>query len=272
MKLIFLVSSFAVFSAAAQVGLAEGISAEISWQHRILADAIALYEPLARSQGQKLVVEEDPAGPLVVASANVTFTEHKVSIQRGMIQSPRLTADALRMTICHELGHIYGGAPRRYAPQDWDEGPVAEDGLSVMSAEGQADYYAAMVCFRRMVAGQDHQQILAKTKIPAEVTEKCGKSWGEDRENNQVCQRSMIAALDFLNMVKEFSISFSTPDVSVASKLDRGSYPMRQCRLDTFVAGSLCRDSHGLQLDKADPTKSECTQAEAKRPLCWYPL
>jgi hypothetical protein len=111
---------------------------------QIISDARALYEPFAKSKTPErpLIIEVDQIGTSVVGSAEINFTNSKVVLQKALVNSPRLTPDALRLTICHKLGHIFGGAPRRYVPEMWP-GPVADDGLSVMSGEGQADYYAA---------------------------------------------------------------------------------------------------------------------------------
>ena len=242
----------------------------ISWQDQILTDVRALYEPYAKTESKTLVLRVGGDEKSLSASAVPIDGGAEVVLEKGVMDSPRLTPDSLRLTLCHELGHIFGGAPRRYNPVDWD-GPAAEDGMSVMSAEGQADYYAAMVCFRQLIRGQDHQQVLATAKVPPEVKETCEKAWGDDLEGSLICQRTLVGAFSFLNFVMDFRISFSTPDTSIPEKLDRGSYPLRQCRLDTFVAGARCNEKHDLQLDFMDPAKSECAQTEAQRPRCWYP-
>jgi hypothetical protein len=87
--------------------------------------------------------------------------------------------------------------------------------------------------------------------IPREVKEHCEKNWVDDAEGSLICQRTLVGALSFLNLVMTFPISFSTPDPSRPEKLDRGSYPLRQCRLDTFVAGAACRAA-GIRAKECD--------------------
>lgn len=238
------------------------------WQNQIVKDVEKLYRPLAASEGLKLTIEEDTQGSLAVASAENDGVHASVIVQSGMFRSPRLTPDALRLIICHELGHIFGGAPRRHVPPDWT-GAIAADGLSLMSAEGQADYYASMICFPRLVQGQNHAEVLKKENVDEATKKLCAQKNSE--EEILICQRTAAGALAFLNLVKDFGISIATPDTSVATKLDRDTYPFRQCRLDTFMAGALCQSRRGLRLDALDPVQSGCESAQGQRPACWYP-
>lgn len=173
------------------------------WQEDILNDARAVYSPRSFSTFKKklyIVVTDNLS---VSGSADHGYQEIRVEIYRGALATERLTPDALRMLICHELGHIFGGAPRKNIPYEW-EGHIGDDGFSLLSAEGQADYYAGSTCFRELVRNASSKRI-----------EKAG--------------------LDFLNLVKVFPISVNTPDPFITPDLIRDSYPSRQCRLDTIV-------------------------------------
>lgn len=168
------------------------------WKEDIIQEARKAYHPLDIT-----VVKNDS----VAASAYYGFDGQRVEVYTGLLKSSRLTADALRMTICHEIGHLAGGVPRKNVPMDW-EGPIDENGMSFLSSEGQADYYAGMECFKKI------------TK--------------DDSSVDRISQ----AGLKFLNLVYDFPISIETPDLSVTPELIRDSYPGRQCRLDTIVAGA----------------------------------
>jgi hypothetical protein len=181
-------------------------AASASPLERIIQDARTVYAPLAQKTFRKplhIIVTENNS---VSASADHGYEELKVEINSGLLKSPRLTADALRMVICHELGHLFGGDPKRNIPVEWD-GPIGDDGMSLLSAEGQADYYAGKTCFRLITKGQIN----------------------EDRISE--------AGLKFLTLVMDFPISISTPDQTISPVLIRDSYPGRQCRLDTIVLG-----------------------------------
>lgn len=241
-----------------------------SWQTQIVEDAARLYEPAAQANRVALQFLTPMDRTNLVASAENDGVTAKVQIDGGVFLSSRLTADSLRITICHELGHIFGGSPRRNVPPEWD-GATAEDGMSLMSAEGEADYYATLVCFRQMVEGQDHKAALADRTVPAVTKAKCERSWGTDTEEALLCERTALASLDFLNFVTNFPISLEKTAPEVADQPIIDQYPTRQCRLDTLVAGSLCRTVYPKQLDRNQAASSDCPQIEARRPACWYP-
>jgi hypothetical protein len=185
-----------LFFIFALLSLITNVSA--GWQEDIIHEANIKYFPAI------ITIKENPA---VAASADYGFNELKVELYTGLLKSPRMTPDALRMTICHELGHLYGGHPRKNAPMEW-EGPRDENGMSFLSAEGQADYFAGLECFRKITS--------------------------EDVKTDRIAK----AGFEFLTLVFPFPISIETPDLSVSPFLIRDSYPARQCRLDTIIAGA----------------------------------
>lgn len=240
------------------------------WQPQILADAGRLYAPVATAEHLTMNFNALTDLTHLAASAENDGVHARVTIDGGMLASPRLTADSLRITVCHELGHIFGGAPRRNVPLDWD-GAMAQDGRSLMSAEGEADYYATLVCFRKMVEGQNHQAELAGKIIPAATKSKCEAAWGANSNEALVCQRAALASLDFLNFIRDFDIGLDRHSDETPATPILDQYPSRQCRLDTFVAGALCRTNFPMQLDRRNASVSECPQSEARRPACWFP-
>jgi hypothetical protein len=246
------------------------VYAQPVWQPQIVADTVRLYEPVARAQRLAFDFQIPLDQMDLVASAHNDGVTAIVRIDGGVLASPRLTPDSLRITVCHELGHIFGGATRRNVPLEWD-GARAADGKSLLSAEGQADYYATLVCFRKMVEGQDHRAALEGRVVPAVAKAKCERSWGADSEEALVCERAFVGSLDFLNFVKDFPIALEASAPEIAEEPIIDMYPSRQCRLDTLVAGALCRSRFPLQLDRDRPGSSDCPQLEARRPSCWCP-
>ena len=171
------------------------------------------------------------------------------------------------MIVCHELGHLFGGAPRRNVPLEWD-GPIAHDGLSHLSSEGQADYYTSLVCFRKMleVASAespvvDYKRVGPKLKLQAGYK-------GAELKN---CLRAGLAGEDFLKLTFEFPVLCEKEDTSVTDRLIRDSYPGRQCRLDTIVSGALCPDKLPTALDFDNMANTTCRKQQALRPQCWFP-
>lgn len=230
------------------------------WKTKIIEDAKSIYTPVSISTFQIPILFRESDDDSVGASAEHNAESLSVVINSGLLKSQRLTPDGLRMILCHELGHLFGGAPRRNIPMEW-EGPVAHDGMSFMSSEGQADYYAGLVCFRTMLqmkeAGEPSPDM---SRVGPKLREKCF--------GNETCMRAGLAGEDFLKLVFEFPISCEKEDTSVTPVLIRDSYPGRQCRLDTIVRGNLCSEEKPLVLDFNQSSVNSCS--ESPRPECWY--
>lgn len=230
--------------------------------------AQALYAPLLKPE-ESLRIEINPSRDESVAgsAARDTLASFRVTFDSGFVKSPRLTADAYRFALCHELGHLFGGTPHRHAPFEWD-GLLGDDGRMLLSGEGQADYYASRACFRQLVSGENHAKALAGRKVPAPLRKACEGAWGKG-DGALICLRTALGGYDFLRLVADFKISFDTKDSSVAPQtLD--TYPDRQCRLDTALEGALCRDPSPLRLDGKDISSFGCRQGPGARPACWF--
>ncbi|MEN0059362.1 MAG: hypothetical protein AAGB31_11055 [Bdellovibrio sp.] len=216
-------------------------SPEIS---EVFTAAKSFFLPLAQSQNGTFRIEIDHDRETSSAGAyRPTETDFQITVDKGVLTNPRTTLDSLRMMICHEGGHLFGGFPFMPAPPEW-EGPVNEQGLSLFSAEGQADYYAPYTCFAKLIQGTPAPQL----QLPMGVVQQCDRKWGSDSESSQSCQRAAQAAYDFLRLTWDFPISFETLDTSQVEATNNSTYPNRQCRLDTFLAGAL----------------------QEPRPSCWF--
>ena len=231
------------------------------WQKPILERMEFMYAVEAQKSFQKKLSFKIVDDQSVAASAEHNSDHLLVKINTGLLNSKRLTPDLFRMILCHELGHLFGGAPRRNIPMEW-EGPVAPDGKSFMSSEGQSDYYAAIACFKKVATAQD-TDATPLTRASKKLKEKCA--------GKEMCQRIALASLDFLNLVTDFPISLDKTDTDVATELVRDSYPSRQCRLDTMVNAAVCSDSLPLTFDFNDQSLHGCKDAKGSRPRCWYP-
>lgn len=230
-----------------------------------------IYQPVAKQAGGELFIKFRRESTLAVASAFADGKNFWVTIDGGFYRSPRQTRDGLIFGICHELGHLFGGAPRGPTPFDYD-GPIAHDGQSLMSSEGQSDYYAGLICFRELAAGEDHLESLKGRNIPDRVIQECDRVWGSNSDSARICYRTALAAFDFLNLVRDFPISFDRPDTSKVERTNYYSYPSRQCRLDTALAGALCRKKLRKRLDSDDPLADGCMGGAGARPACWFQL
>lgn len=200
------------------------------------------------------------ASSLASASAHRDFAgRYIVRVETALLEQPKMTDDVLTLILCHELGHLFGGSPLRPVPEGWD-GPVGPNGESLFSAEGQADYYASRVCFRKL-AGPSARKVPAPSPRVKAI---CEKEWGMDVVGIELCERTAVAALAFLTLNFEFPISFETPDQTVADRTLVAEYPLRQCRLDTFVSAAGVRAERGLDLRilPAEPRES--------RLPCWF--
>lgn len=240
-------------------------SAQVSSEEvaKLVEQLHLLYQPVVQSEGARFVIETKPESESVVASADRPDVKtYQLSVHGGMIRSSRVNLDGLRMALCHEIGHLFGGPPLREAPFDW-EGPRDPSGFSLLSGEGQSDFYAALVCFRRLVAGEDHRVALQGRPPSPRLQSLCEAGFPGDVTSQRLCLRSAWAGFQMLNMVADFPISFDSPDLTPTPRTLHGLYPSRQCRLDIFAEASACRN--GFPLDLRGINLDSCP-----RQSCWY--
>lgn len=122
----------------------------------------------------------------------------------GTTRVEGMTLDAYAALVCHELGHIIGGAPyQTFNGAEWS------------SSEGQSDFFAASVCLPKYFL----QQNIPMSKIKA-LVEKAGYElfnalgpYGSQKE---------------LPLERHIPLSFQTPETLF------NSYPSLQCRYETF--------------------------------------
>tara|TARA_R110000868_G_scaffold68518_7_gene202576 strand:- start:14268 stop:14930 length:663 start_codon:yes stop_codon:yes gene_type:complete len=135
-------------------------------------------------------------------NAFATFSDDNEALilaNNGLLAHSQMNVKLLDLFLCHELGHLLGGAPkiiRRNGKTSWS------------SVEGQSDYYASSVCM----------PILGYT-------------------NSEVIEISYLMVKIFAQLKGARKLpSLETKDESNVSKTIQG-HPNLQCRLDTLVAG-----------------------------------
>ena len=234
---------------------------------QIIQNAEAFYQQVAKKSGQTFSIQIHPESSIASGEAESDGQSLQVILNGGLFHSPRLTDDALLMLICHEIGHLEGGAPRKDAPYEW-EGPTASDGRLFLSSEGQADYYASAVCFRQLVNKADAASSLSE--VTPRLQKLCQQSHSKNQNDYELCLRSAVAGKDMLQVSYNWPLSFETPDLSKSPQLIRNAYPSAQCRLDTLTAGALCPSDLPLTLDFNKASKNDCSLDIGRRPPCWF--
>lgn len=178
-----------------------------------------------------------------------------VVITGSLPQHKTITADAFALLVCHEFGHHLGGFPKQ-----------SQKLTSWSSVEGQADYWGVLKCLRRYMQNDDQELVLRNMLVPEEVKQRCQENFSQ-LGDQLLCQRSIMAGLsiaDYFNATSSrnhpISLHTTEPTKTIKTKIKYGS---NQCRLDTFIAASLC--------DQSSLNDESCQREEiGARPLCWF--
>lgn len=133
--------------------------------------------------------------------------QKEMMILGGTTRVKGMTKDAYATIICHELGHVLGGAPYQTI-----------NGVEWSSAEGQADFFAARVCLPKYF-----QTLGIRASDIAAGVEKAGYEmlssiapYGSDTK-------------DELASLQRFDELYETTDSTLIN-----NYPTLQCRYETF--------------------------------------
>jgi hypothetical protein len=228
----------------------------------IIKSVSDVYASIVKSKGGSLSMQNHWSDDTVNASAVRSGSTWTVNMYGGLARHPMTTEDGFALVVCHELGHHIGGAPR--ADYSWP------------ANEGQADYFGAMKCLRRIFEKDNNANIVAKMKVEVEVTNKCNMVYKNANEV-ALCQRIAMAGKSLGSLMASISegdpVKFNTPDTSVV-KRTYDEHPAAQCRLDTYFSGILCDKSYDQDTDYNDPIVGTCIARDGYkvgvRPLCWY--
>lgn len=260
----FNVSQQRFVSNARQVEIGGGITQEQ------FDDAIEkvrkVYAPVFTSKGANLVIEKNWDDDTVNARARREDNNWKIIFYGGYARHFASTYDAVLMVACHEIGHHLGGTPF-----------YSDDSYLWSSAEGQADYFANLICLKKIMREDDNFNWFLKNSptVPLDLNNICTTAYANETDQ-YLCMRVAMAGYT-MNMVwsdNDSALSFSNPDLSVAEKT-YSYHPNYQCRLDTSLQGTLCSKSFDqLYLDSFDSLIGTCNLATndkiGLRPPCWY--
>ena len=187
-----------------------------------------------------------------------------LNIYGGLARFSPVTEDAFKLILCHEMGHLIGGAPT------WKP-------FNDASSEGQADYFATLKCFRRIHLNSTIQKPTIRIHPTALV--KCDQYHQSDFDKN-LCYKSTLAQESLSRTIKELANLADLPDFDTKDPYVRmftifNGYPNPQCRLDTMFAGSLCSNDIFEKMDLNLYNKGNCHSFKSDpidtlRPKCWY--
>lgn len=222
-----------------------------------------VYAPLFANKRMRLRVKRLWSNSQVNAVAYKEGAFSVIEIWGGLGRHQTMTVDGVTLVACHEVGHHLGGVPK-----------YSDANGRWASVEGQADYFATMKCLRKVFAAEVNSW---SGFVDPAVQQKCDAQFGPGTDDSKICMRIEMAALASANMSaaisNDRSPSFSARDVSVVTRTYE-KHPRAQCRLDTYVNGSLCHVSHGVDMSDRDPHVGVCRNTPSEeygaRPLCWY--
>jgi len=221
-----------------------------------------IYAPIVKAKGGTLSMNNRWDDDTVNASAQQIGKTWVVNMYGGLARHQLTTDDGFALVVCHELGHHIGGAPRK--------------GSSWAANEGQADYFGAMKCLRRVLEKEDNITYVSKMTVDAEATQQCEATY-KNASEVALCQRIAMAGKSLGSLLGDLggnsNVNFNTPDKSVV-KRTYDAHPQAQCRLDTYFQGILCDKSYDQDTDNKDPIIGTCIAKDGykvgPRPLCWY--
>lgn len=129
---------------------------------RYAEDVVLDFEQVIREDlpsQYSLVINLEPLNPRINAEIKKEDDHLRINLMGGILGHERMNDEALKLLLCHEIGHFLGGPPYK-----------SRTGWS--STEGQADYYSAFFCARKFSFTDEAfiEAALALTSIYAGVT------------------------------------------------------------------------------------------------------
>ena len=175
--------------------------------YTIPSQIISLFSNELSQEGRTLSLNAQWESPFFGAGAGLSHNQYTLMILGGTVRIEGMTADAYAAIVCHEIGHMIGGAPFQ---------SILGSGWS--SSEGQSDFFAASVCLPHFFRSRGVADDEIKNRV-----EKAGYE--------------MIHSFSLLN--KRFQ--GSSAEVVVRYKKDESvvkevlsGYPTLQCRYENF--------------------------------------
>lgn len=239
--------------------------------HRVAKEVISAYYPLAELAHKKLVLNWDMRSSITNVTGNeIPGNIWQIHAYGGLVLNSNLTTEAFRFILCHEIGHILGGNPR------W---PSIYPGI-MNSNSGQPDYYAASVCMKLVLRGQDNVRFVQRSRASAAIVTTCQSrfaSYYPSMNEIAICIRTLQAGEEGLRFIAGV-LGSPMPDIHhrdpQKAKLWEQAHPNVQCRLDTVVAGALCiYQPTGRAINEGEIANQFCASLPKGlgRPACWFP-
>jgi len=245
--------------------------------HKIIDNAVAYYQPIVKKHGAELKANKLWTNGTVNASAQQNGNTWIINMYGGLARRPEVTPDGFALVVCHEIGHHLGGYSF-YGDDDW------------AAAEGQADYFSTHACAKAIWSRSQGKNAKSRHYVDSFAKKACDTVYGNQAERD-LCYRRTEGGQSLANLLAKLGNSplpkYETPDASRVSHTDV-SHPQAQCRLDTYLMGTLCtKDFDGAMIPARDP-KGGQTSIEAEkeamkyscmiadgykvgyRPMCWF--
>lgn len=236
---------------------------------RITNRVAALYSGTIRERDVEFEIIQDWKSDVVNAYAQKLPGKWRLTFLGGLYREAPVTDDALALTACHEMGHLIGGAP-------YINGSEGQ-----LTIEGQSDFWGSAVCLKRYFQ-EFPETVYLEEGLPKYS---CDIQYYGDEKAQNNCYRSYLAGKAMAAMLagpQGEKPELDSPDYKRLSYTDQ-RHPKAQCRLDTYIAGSMC-DLGETNFDFDDKTaKSKlttdflCNERTAtsdvkveKRPKCWF--
>ncbi|OGR81009.1 MAG: hypothetical protein A2X32_08690 [Elusimicrobia bacterium GWC2_64_44] len=224
-----------------------------------------IYKPIVAARGGVLVLKRLWTDATVNASAQQSGKSYILNMYGGLARHETITQDGMALVACHELGHHLGGAPKTGGWNAW------------ASNEGQSDYFANLKCLRLVFADKASKTFTALSEGDEVAGQGCEAMYSSD-EDRAVCYRAAMAGKSVAYLFKALrnetvTPRYDTPSATVVTTM-MSVHPPTQCRMDTYLAGSLCTQPVGAVLSETNPAVGTCTRSAGFtagfRPLCWY--
>ncbi|MFT6631196.1 MAG: hypothetical protein ACJAS4_001145 [Bacteriovoracaceae bacterium] len=211
---------------------------------------------IEKKYNKKLIIKEAWGENRVNAHATRDDDNNPVIVfNGGLARHEQMTKEGMLLILCHELGHHYGGAPKAFRGNS--------ERRSWSSAEGQADYFATNKCMNKFLSSH-----LSVSFEFGSVPNGC---------ETELCQKIVPAALSVGNLFASLKRQWKKPSIKAKDKnkvdITEYKHPNPQCRVDTFLAGSLCEREFGVDFDNKDYRVGACLIEEfpaGARPGCWF--
>jgi hypothetical protein len=224
-----------------------------------------IYSPIATNLGKKLNIARKWDDATVNANASQSGSNWNINMYGGLARHETITEDGFALVLCHETGHLLGGAPK-----------IAGFMSKWASNEGQADYFATLKCLRKTFLNDDNATIVAALNAPETLVTSCAKIYA-NKDDKNICIRNGMAGMSVANLFAALRskpvAKFETPDANIVTKTD-DAHPAHQCRLDTYFQGSLCDIGMNEDVSQKEEVQGTCHKSTGHsiglRPLCWF--